>query len=186
VAAIMSAATAAFAAHLYDQVAIATIAADAGASEALIYRYFDGKADLYAKVVQSAINRLIATQTESLSALPARVSARDRVRTSLVVYLDHILEHPTRWAAPLLAMSAEPEPAASIRRDARSDYVDRLRGLLLPDQSARHEYALWGFYGFLNAACLHWVATGFPEDDRWPLIDAALGALEGALADWGR
>jgi AcrR family transcriptional regulator len=184
--AIVSAAAAAFAAHPYDQVAIATIAAEAGASEGLIYRYFDGKADLYAKVVQLAIDRLLARQAESLAALPAGVSARDRVRTSLVVYLDHILERPTGWAAPLLAISAEPEPAARIRQKARRDDVDRLRGLLLPHQRARQEYALWGFYGFLDAACLHWVATGCPEDDRWPLIDAALGSLEGALGDWGR
>ena len=86
----------------------------------------------------------------------------------------------------LLALGAEPEPAASIRREARRESVDRLHDLLLPDQGARDEYALWGFHGFLDVACLRWVATGCTEDDRWSLIDAALGALEGALGDWGR
>ncbi len=184
--AITTAASAAFAAHPYDQVAIATIAADAGASEALVYRYFTSKADLYATVVQQDVDRLAARQSDALDALPAGVSARDRVRTLLIVYLDHVSEHPTAWAAALLALGAEPELAASIRRDARRDSVERLHDLLLPDQGARHEYALWGFHGFLDAACLHWVATGCPEDDRWSLIDAALGALEGALGDWGR
>jgi len=80
-----------------------------------------------------------------------------------MVYLDHIADHPTGWAAPLLGTSREPEPAAVIRRDARRDYVERLRTLLVVDQSARHDYALWGFYGFLDAACLHWVATGCPR-----------------------
>lgn len=182
----MCAAAAAFAAHPYDQVAIATIATDAGASEALIYRYFAGKADLYAKVVQLAIDDLLARQAEALAGLGAGSSARDRVRASLLVYLDHIVDHPTGWAAPLLATSMEPEPAAVIRQDARRDYIDRLRTLLAVDQSARHEYALWGFYGFLDAACLRWVATGCPQDDRWSLIDAALGALEGALGYWSR
>ena len=184
--AIAAAAATAFAAHPYDEVALATIAAAAGASEALVYRYFDGKADLYATVVRLTIDRLVARQAEALAALPAGVPARDKVRASILVHLDHVREQPTAWAAHLLALGAEPEPAARIRRDARRDDVDRLRGLLLPDQGARHEYALWGFFGFLDAACLHWVATGCPEDDQWPLIDAALGALEGALGDWGR
>ena len=31
---------------------------------------------------------------------------------------------------------------------------------------------------------LHWGNKGCPEEDQWALIDAALGALEGALGDW--
>ena len=184
--AIENAAAAAFAAHPYDQVSIATIAIDAGASEALIYRYFASKADLYAKIVRLAIDDLLARQAAALAGLGAGSSARDRVRASLMVYLDHIVDHPTGWAAPLLSTSMEPEPAAAVRQAARRDYVARLRSLLQADQSVRHEYALWGFYGFLDAACLHWVATGCPDDDRWSLIDAALGALEGALGYWSR
>ena len=49
---------------------------------------------------------------------------------------------------------------------------------------ARHRYALWGYLGFIDAACLHWVERGCPDEERWGLVDAALGALEGGLGDW--
>ena len=51
-------------------------------------------------------------------------------------------------------------------------------------EQARHRYALWGYLGFIDAACLHWVERGCPDEERWGVIDAALGALEGGLGDW--
>ena len=71
-----------------------------------------------------------------------------------------------------------------MRARARSDYVERLGRLLGPGEQARHRYALWGYLGFIDAACLHWVERGCPDEERWGLIDAALGALEGGLGDW--
>ena len=120
----------------------------------------------------------------ALAALPAGTSARDRIRAATVVYLDHIAAHPEAWALPLRRPGGEPPRAAQVRLAARQAYVDHLRALLAPSTQARHEFALWGYYGFLDAACLHWVDQGCPEPGRWPLIDAALGALEGALGDW--
>ena len=70
------------------------------------------------------------------------------------------------------------------RARTRCDYVKRLQDLLVPSTQARHDYALWGYFGFIDAAALRWVGKGCPEEDRWALIDAALGALEGALGDW--
>ncbi|NHC45098.1 TetR/AcrR family transcriptional regulator [Motilibacter sp. K478] len=181
---ILDAATAAFAATPYDDVALAPVAAAAGASEALVYRYFAGKAGLYAAVVQRSVDDLVAAHEEALAQLAPAVPARDRVRAATLAYLEHVARHPSGWLAPLARSEGEPEPAATIRRDARADYVARLRGLLQPGVGTRREYALWGFFGFLNAAALRWLAEGCPEDARWPLVDAALGALEGGLGDW--
>jgi hypothetical protein len=111
-------------------------------------------------------------------------SARDRVRASLLIYLDHIATHPTTWAAPLLGRE-EPREALDVRHRARAGYVAALRNLLKPAAWARNDYALWGYFGFLDQACLRWVETGCPESGRHALIDAALGALEGALGEWG-
>ena len=183
---ILQAAVDAFARASYHQVSVSHIALDAGASEALVYRYFPGKAELYAEVVRCALADLRAQMDVAQAALPAGVSARDRVRASAVVYLDHIAHHPGAWAAPLALSHTEPPAATSLREDARRIYVERLRRLLAPGDSLRATYALHGYFGFLEAACLHWVQRGCPEDDRWSLIDAALGALEGALGDWGR
>lgn len=180
---ILAAATDAFAASPYDEVSVAAVAAQAEASEPLVYRYFTGKADLYAQIVALAIADLLARQSAALDALPDGVPVRDRVRTTTLVYLDHVAAHPRGWASPLYRGS-EPEQAATIRREARRDYVERLRALLAPATSPRHEFALWGFFGFLDAACLCWVERGCPVDERDSLVDAGLGALEGALGDW--
>ena len=48
----------------------------------------------------------------------------------------------------------------------------------------RDDFALWGYLGFLDDACLRWVHAGCPDDQRHSLVDAALGCLEGALGDW--
>ena len=62
--------------------------------------------------------------------------------------------------------------------------MERLAGLQAPTQQARHQYAQGGYYGFVDAACLRWVDKGCPPDERWALVDAALGCLGGALGDW--
>ena len=183
-ASILAAAAEAFASRPYGAVTITAIAQAAGASDALIYRYFSGKDVLYAEIVRLAVADLADTQHAALAALPSGVSVRDRLSAVTAVYLDHIADHPDAWAMPLKHPGSEPAAVAALRADARRDFVERLRALLAPSEQARHEYALWGFFGFLDAACLHWVRQGCPADDRWPIIGAALGALEGALGDW--
>ncbi len=182
-ASLLDAAADAFAAQPYAEVTISAIAAAAGASDALLYRYFAGKEDLYAAIVRLAIDHLLHLQDTALEALPEGAPVRDRVRLAGLLYLDHVAGHPG-WAMPLSGSGAEPSAATAIRTQARHDYVQRLRTLLVPSAQRRHEYALWGYFGFLDAACLHWVERGCPDADREPLIEATLGALEGALGDW--
>ena len=40
-----------------------------------------------------------------------------------------------------------------------------------------------GFY--IGAAAQQWASDGCPDNDRAPLVESALGSLEGALGDWG-
>lgn len=167
----------------YDQVSTAQISAASGSSQALLFHYFGTKADLYAAVVAAAIDQQHQAQEAADRDLADGVPVRDRVRASIEIYLDHIARHPVAWAAPLRG-SSEPEPAQRVRLEARAAYVDRLAALLGVTGWARHTYALWGYFGFLDQACLHWVDQGCPDTERHPLIDAALGALEGALGDW--
>lgn len=184
-AAILDAATAAFDAEPYASVSVAVVAAGAGASEALVYRYFGTKAGLYAEVVRTGLQRLAARRHEALDALPPHSSARDRVTATLVLHLDHVADHRMTWSAPFVTGNEPPESLA-VRSEARAAHVAELHALLRPADWTRHTYALWGFFGFLDGACLHWVEAGCPQDDRWPLVEAVLGALEGALGDWAR
>lgn len=182
--AILEAAAASFAKRPFAEVTVASIAARAGASDALLYRYFGGKEELYAEIVRLSIERLLERHAAAQSALSSGVSRRDRVREATLVYLDHIADHPDAWALPITAPGSEPRAAVELRAQARRDYVERLRALLVPSAQLRHEYALWGFFGFLDAACARWVERGCPSEERWGLIDAVLGALEGGLGDW--
>ncbi|MCE1175261.1 MAG: TetR family transcriptional regulator [Propionibacteriales bacterium] len=182
--AILDAARSCYASGTYAEVSVAQIAAAAHASSALVFHYFNTKAELYAAVVADAVAGLAAAQRTAVDALPVGTSRRDRVATSIAIYLDHIAGHPQTWAAPLTG-GEEPAEAIAVRQQARADYVQALRELLQPTDWARHDYALWGYFGFLDEACLRWVQRGCPADEREPLREAALGALEGALGDWG-
>lgn len=184
--AILAAASRAFSEAPYADVSLAVIAREVGVSEALLHKYFDGKAGLYTEVVRGAIDTLWARQEAAHAALPEGTSARDRVRASVLEYLDHVASHPRGWAAPFLMARNDPEATVAIRREARAKYVDALAQLLQPDPTPRRTYALWGYFGFLDAACLAWVDRGCPDTERHALVDAALGALEGAIGDWGR
>jgi AcrR family transcriptional regulator len=182
---ILDAATAAFATTPYADVRVVDVAEQAGSSPALVFRYFESKAGLYVAVVERSADELRARQAETDAALPDGVPVRDRVRADLEVYLDHLAVRPSVWVNALVA-GAEPAEALRVRARLRGEQVDRLRALLRPATWSRHEFALHGYFGFVDRAALAWVAAACPADDRYPLVDAALGALQGALGDWGR
>jgi hypothetical protein len=105
-----------------------------------------------------------------------------RLRATIAVYLAHIADHPRAWALPLSRPGSEPDSAAALRAQARDAFIERLDSLLPPGGGATRTYALYGFFGFLDTACLNWVQRGCPDDDREPLTSAALGALHDVAA----
>lgn len=182
--AILEAAVEAFRVQPYGAVKVTDIAAAAGASSALVFRYFGSKPALYAEVSRVAGQIFITRQAEALAALPEGTSIREHVKTILIAYLDLIADHPDSWANPFVA-GDEPPEAIAVRTEARAYFVERLRELLdLTPGWKRHDYSLVGFFGFVDQACLEWVKRGCPKDDRWPIVEASLGSLEGALGDW--
>ena len=183
-AVILAAARDAFASSAYAEVSTAQVAEASGSSTGLVFHYFGSKAQLYAEVVRGAMQDRAAALASAQAALPDGVPVRDRVRAAVMVQLDHVAGRPGVWASPL-GGGEEPPEALAVRREARADEVDALRALLPVVGGARHEYALWGWLGFLDQVCLRWTRAGCPDDERHSLADAALGALEGALGDWG-
>lgn len=178
-AAILEAARAHFATTDYPAASVPSIAAASGSSQSLVFHYFSSKAGLYASVVEESLRALLDTRITAVTALSPGHPVRDRISHLLQVHLDALQQDPT-----LLPGAGEPEVALAHRHAADTQLVDQLRGIIGIGEHSRHTWALWGWVGFLDHAGRHWVALGCPEEQRWPLIEAALGALEGALGDW--
>ena len=181
---ILSAASRAFASRPYEEVSLAEIAEEAQASEALVHKYFVGKAGIYAQVLQGAVDELAERTRRADAALPEGSSARDRVRASVMTYLDFIAERSPGWMAYQILAGHEPGEAARVRQEAREAAVRALAEVVGGSRGHRDDFAFWGYLGFLDDACLRWVRAGCPDDQRHSLVDAALGCLEGALGDW--
>ena len=182
---ILSAARRAFASRPYEEVSLVEVAAEAQASEALVHKYFAGKAGLYAEVLRLAADDLAERTRRADDALPEGSSARDRVRTSVLTYLEFIAERSPGWVTYQVLAGHDPgDEAARVRRQAREAAVAALAEVVGGSRGHRDDFALWGYLGFLDDACLRWVRAGCPDDQRHSLIDATLGCLEGALGDW--
>ena len=181
---ILSAASRAVASRPYEEVSLAEIAEEAQASEALVHKYFVGKAGIYAQVLQGAVDELAERTRQADAALPEGSSARDRVRASVLTYLDFIAERSPGWMAYQILAGHEPGEAARVRQEAREAAVRALAEVVGGSRGHRDDFAFWGYLGFLDDACLRWVRAGCPNDQRHSLIDATLGCLEGALGDW--
>ncbi len=182
---ILAAATAAFTADPYGQVSVGAIATAAGASEALVYRYFDNKAGLYTAVVRAQFEQLAARQADVVAHLHPNTSARDLVRLTIEAVLDHVRTLRAAWASPFFTGAYEPGPVQELRRRYRDEFAASLAERLDNPDHRRAQLAIIGFLGYLGAAAQQWVDDGCPAADRGPLVEAALGALQGALGDWG-
>jgi AcrR family transcriptional regulator len=178
--AILDAARDAFAHAPYESVSVAGIATAAEASEALVHRYFASKSALYLAVVREGIDELLTRQLAADTAL-ARSAPRLRLTTSIEVYLDVISNSPAGWSAPLRNPHGEFAAAARLREQARERYVGLLRAILGLAPAQPQDHALYGYLGFLDAACLSWVLAGCPLEQRPALVGMAVAALTGAL-----
>lgn len=179
-AALLAAAGEVFAATGYGHASVSDVATVAGVSEPLVFRYFPSKADLHAAVLRRWAEDLAARQDAAAAAVPPGAPVRDRVRALLEVLADDAASGARWWLEP---DSFPPASVAEVAR-ARQALAVRLRALL-PAHWQRHDYALEAWPGFVEAAVRTWVGRGCPDDERGHLVEAALGALQGALGDWG-
>jgi AcrR family transcriptional regulator len=181
-AAILRAAGEAFAAQPYPRVSVADIAAAAGASEALVHRYFGSKSALYVAVVRFATDRLLERQRAADSALGPGATPRERLAESIRVYLVAIQDWSVGWTSRLNDPAGEPAEATALRHRNHQTYLALLRAVLAVPDTPAVGYALTGYLGFLNAATLGWTERGHPPGDTEVLISQCLAALEAALA----
>ncbi len=179
-AALLEAAGEVFASADYTEAGVADVAALSGVSEALVFRYFSTKAELHAAVVGTWFDELAARQDAAVAAVPDGAPVRDRVRAMLEVLLDDAARGARWWIEP----GSFPPGSVAVVAAARDAQTARLRAML-PAHWRRYDYALEAWPGFVEAAVRTWVTRGCPDQERGHLLEASLGALQGALGDWG-
>ena len=121
-AAILRAAGEAFAAQPYPRVSVAEIVAAAGASEALVHRYFGSKSALYVAVVRFATDRLLERQRAADAALGPGATPRERLAESIRVYLAAIQDWSVGWTSRLNDPAGE--PGAGLSKKLTADPPD--------------------------------------------------------------
>ena len=107
------------------------------------------KTNLNTQLPQSTTDELAERTRRADDTLPEGSSARDRVRT----YLDFIAEHSPGWVTYQVLAKHDPgDEAARVRRQARE--AAALAEVVGGSRGHRDDFALWGYLGFLDDACL--------------------------------
>ncbi|WP_246257679.1 TetR/AcrR family transcriptional regulator [Amycolatopsis anabasis] len=166
-----------FAEHAYEDVLMEDIAARAGVSRALVYRYFPGKRDLFAAIFQRDSERLLAA-SEIDPALPMA----DQVRAGLDAHLDYFATHKQNiLTANYGALAGDPAVQAII-----SDELAALRNRMLEALGSRGHarevasVALHGWLAFVRTVCVEWLLGS--ELSRDEVRDLCFRALSGLFA----
>jgi AcrR family transcriptional regulator len=139
----------------WEDVSMDEVARLAGASKPLLYYYFPTKSDLYLAAVRSAAEELRAVTTV-VEDLPPAVA----LRRSLQAHVEWVDGNADAYRAVLQGgLSSDPAVQAIIET-SRTDVVDRLaRGFGIRKLTPAQRTVLRGWVGFLEAACLDWLAN---------------------------
>jgi AcrR family transcriptional regulator len=166
-----------FAALPYESVLMEDVAARAGVSRALVYKYFPSKRDLFAAVYRQAADVLLDS-----TRLDPGVPLLDQVRAGLDTHLDYFEANRDAVLTANRTLAGDPTVQAIIVGElatlrARVIEVSGLRGHPRDVLTA----VLTGWLVFVRALVVDWLGTGLLS--RAELRDACLGALTGALGD---
>lgn len=180
---ILDTARSAFATHSYQNVSVAAVAATAGVSVALVHKYFDSKSGLFAAVLEQHFQQLRELQRHAVT---GKASTRDRVVALVEAQLDYVVKLQRPHETQHVLFGHDDARASEVRRLDEHGFAQTLRDIVRPNDSARDFYAVAAFHGILQAATRTWVQRGCPEEEKWPIIEAVVGGLEGSLGDWNR
>lgn len=178
---ILAAARDVYATSSYADTPVSVIAERAGASPALVFHYYGSKSGLYTAAVAETIEELkqrhqVIIDEATAAGMPLEGIARRLLHT----YLDHIASSRQSWITGMVG-GTEPASTMEVRQQARTFYVEQLDKHLTADATVGLDYALWGFFGFLDEVSLRWLQQGCPGEHRESLVSAVLSALAAAV-----
>jgi AcrR family transcriptional regulator len=171
-----------FAKHPYPEVYIEQIAERAGVSVGLIYHHFADKQDLFAAVVDNAIDEL-GKATEQDQSLPPL----DRTRAAIDGYLDYVERNEYAYRTMHRgAQSGDARVRAALERNTQRQ-IDRGCHTLLgtTEGPPKLRLAIRGWLSLVIATCLDWLEHHqITRDELRTLhLHALSGALAGAYAE---
>jgi AcrR family transcriptional regulator len=139
----------------WDEVSMADIAVAAGASKPLLYHYFSTKSALYLAAVRTAAAELReATKPDPDLPIDARLLK------ALEAHVDWIDVNAVSYRAVLQGGISSDRSVQAIVEESRAEVVARLAEAFGFDElSAPQRIAFRGWVGFLEGACLEWLAT---------------------------
>jgi AcrR family transcriptional regulator len=139
-----------------DEVSLDDVAAKAGVSRALAYRYFGTRGDIYVAAMRSAADEMLALLDPPHDAPPL-----DRVVQAIRTFFDFAEEHATGFQALLAGHPGAQQGAiGSIVEEVRKALYDRLvEGMGLQQVSAELRLALSAWIAGAEAAALDWLTN---------------------------
>ncbi|MFL6136616.1 MAG: TetR/AcrR family transcriptional regulator [Frankiaceae bacterium] len=165
-----------FSARGPEAVSVDDIAAEAGASRALLYHYFDNKHDLYLAALRAAADSLLEQVQGPFEGTPPELLDK-----GLAAYLNYVEQHTVGFSALLReGPGASGEVGAIVERVREAVLQLLLAGVGVPDPPAALRVALRGWVGFVEAACAEWLENR--DVDRETLEGILIGALSAAVA----
>lgn len=181
---LLSLALALFSSRPYAEVSVDEIARAAGISRGLLYHYFPSKRAFYIATLQTAAEQLLhATQVEARSTDGEAGLDEVALRAWVDAYLTYVEQTPEHYLLLLQGSAGEAEAQQTLLalRDALRRRLPRSEeaASVIDADAARRRNAQRGFLGFVEAACLDWIAhRDLPRATiRQTLVRAGLHAL---------
>jgi len=125
---ILKSAVRVFARSNYRAARVADIAAEAGVSEALLYKFFDSKQAIFLEILQHMSERVLLSWQEEVDRAEDAATA---LRNMGITYYQRMMKHPEELRVQFQAISeiAEKEIAERLRRD-HENYVRFITGVI--------------------------------------------------------
>ncbi|MFM9370065.1 TetR/AcrR family transcriptional regulator [Streptomyces sp. Da 82-17] len=166
-----------FAEQPYDEVRMDQVAARAGVSRALLYRYFPNKRDLFTAVYRQATDHLVETVTLDPSA-----GLEQQLRDGLDAHFDYFTanRHAVIAANRVLAGDATVQAMMADELDVMCERL--LAGGTLGDAPREAVGAVvMSWLVFVRVLCVDWLSEEQPAYGQEELREICVGALLGAL-----
>jgi AcrR family transcriptional regulator len=171
---VVDAAERVFAAQPYEQVSMDAVAAEAGISRALLYRYFPGKNVLFASVYRRAADRLLDQVR-----LDSDAPLQEQILNGVEAHLDYFVANRNAVLAANQTLATDPVVQDIINAEL-STLCDRIADAtpLEPRERQKFSAVIISWLAFVRVLCVQWLADGqFTRDELRAICIDVLNAV---------